>query len=308
MEERLQKVMAQAGIASRRKCEEIIKRGKVTVDGNVVTELGTKVDLAVNRVEINGEPLIKVRPVVYVLNKPRGIISSVTDPEGRKTVVDILKDEGVRLYPVGRLDYNTSGALLLTNDGELANALTHPKKGAPKKYLVKFRGVVSEKHLEQWRRGVELEDGTRTRPVVDIARVDESDGGTWVHVVLKEGKNRQIRRMAEATGLQISKLKRLSFAGITIEALPIGRYRKLTPKEIANLMDEYAISGKDFSNNDSDYNKEPVANRSKKNEYKYESAPGKSRKRENKVGAKTHKPRGDADFKRKNIKKDKNRS
>jgi pseudouridine synthase len=250
-EERLQKVMANAGIASRRKCEEIIKRGGVTVNGDVVTELGTKVDLAVHRVEVDGQPLVAVRPVVYILNKPRGIISAASDPEGRKTVVDILKSEDVRLYPVGRLDYNTSGALLLTNDGELANALTHPGRGAAKKYLVKCRGVVSDKQLEAWKRGVELEDGTRTRPVVDIARVDESDSGTWIHVVLKEGKNRQIRRMAEATGMQISKLKRLSFAGITIEALPIGRYRKLTPQELDKLISEFSISSKNFVNNDS---------------------------------------------------------
>lgn len=249
-EERLQKIMAQAGIASRRKCEEIIEAGKVTVNGKVVTELGTKVDPAIQTIEVFGQKLVKERPVVFIMNKPRGVICSASDPEGRETVLDIVKNEGLRLYPVGRLDYNTSGALLLTNDGELANALTHPKFGAPKKYMVKFRGAVSDVHLEKWKQGVVLDDGTRTRPVIDISRIEESDGGTWVVVIIKEGKNRQIRRMAEATGMQISKLKRVSFAGIDIEGLPVGKYRKLTPKELDRLVADYAIKEKDFSNMD----------------------------------------------------------
>ncbi len=249
-EERLQKIMAQAGIASRRKCEEIIQSGKVTVNGKVVTELGTKVDPAVQTIEVFGQKLIKERPAVFIMNKPRGVICSASDPEGRETVLDIVKNEGLRLYPVGRLDYNTSGALLLTNDGELANALTHPRFGAPKKYMVKFRGAVSDVHLEKWKQGVVLDDGTKTRPVIDISRIEESDGGTWVVVIIKEGKNRQIRRMAEATGMQISKLKRESFAGIDIEGLPVGKYRKLTPKELDRLLAEYSIKEKDFSNMD----------------------------------------------------------
>jgi 23S rRNA pseudouridine2605 synthase len=249
-EERLQKIMAQAGIASRRKCEEIIQAGKVTVNGKVVTELGTKVDPAIQTIEVFGRKLVRERPVVFIMNKPRGVICSASDPEGRETVLDIVKNEGLRLYPVGRLDYNTSGALLLTNDGELANALTHPKFGAPKKYMVKFRGAVSDVHLEKWKQGVVLDDGTRTRPVIDISRIEESDGGTWVVVIIKEGKNRQIRRMAEATGMQISKLKRVSFAGIDIEGLPIGKYRKLTAKELDRLVTDFSIKEKDFSNMD----------------------------------------------------------
>ena len=242
--------MAQAGIASRRKCEEFIQAGKVTIDGKTVTELGTKVDPAVQTVEVFGKKIIRERPVVIVMNKPRGVICSASDPKGRETVLDIVKEEGLRLFPVGRLDYNTSGALLLTNDGELAHALTHPRFGAPKKYMVKFRGAVSDAHLEKWKQGVVLDDGTRTRPVIDIARIEESDGGTWVVVIIKEGKNRQIRRMAEATGMQISKLKRESFAGISIEGLPVGHYRKLTAKELDKLLTEYAISDKDFTNMD----------------------------------------------------------
>lgn len=262
-QERLQKVMAQAGIASRRKCEEIIQAGKVTVDGNVVTELGTKVDLETQQIEVFGQILTKKRPVVLLLNKPRGVISSATDPEGRQTVVDLVKGEGLRLFPVGRLDYNTSGALLLTNDGELAYALTHPKFGAAKKYLAKIRGAVSDAVLEKWKQGVVLEDGTRTRPVIDISRIEESDGGTWIHIAIKEGKNRQIRRMAEATGLQISKLKRVAFAGINIENLPIGRYRRLTTKELEKLTAEYSISQKDFVNHDNPNKKAPTPRRGK---------------------------------------------
>ncbi|MBN2715313.1 MAG: rRNA pseudouridine synthase [Deltaproteobacteria bacterium] len=248
--ERLQKIMAQAGIASRRKCEEFIQAGKVTVDGVVVTELGTKVDPTAQNIEVFGKKLTRERPVVIVMNKPRGVICSSSDPEGRETVLDIVKAEGLRLFPVGRLDYNTSGALLLTNDGELAHALTHPRFGAPKKYLVKFRGAVSDAHLDKWKQGVVLDDGTRTRPVIDIARIEESDGGTWVVVIIKEGKNRQIRRMAEATGMQISKLKRESFAGIDIEGLPPGHYRQLTAKELDRLLAEYSVSDKDFANMD----------------------------------------------------------
>ncbi|MBN2527771.1 MAG: rRNA pseudouridine synthase [Deltaproteobacteria bacterium] len=249
-EERLQKIMAQAGIASRRKCEELIQSGKVTVDGQTVTELGTKVDPTTQTITVFGQKLTKERPVVIVMNKPRGVICSVNDPEGRETVLDIVKEEGLRLFPVGRLDYNTSGALLLTNDGELAHALTHPRFGAPKKYMVKFRGAVSDNHLQQWKQGVVLDDGTRTRPVIDIARIEESDGGTWVVVIIKEGKNRQIRRMADATGMQISKLKRVAFAGIDIEGLPVGKYRRLTPKELDRLITEYAVTPKDFANMD----------------------------------------------------------
>jgi pseudouridine synthase len=248
--QRLQKIMAMAGIASRRACEEVILAGRVTVDGVVVRELGTKVDPSVQDVAVDGVALVRERPVVFILNKPRGVICSVGDPEGRPTVLDLLKDEQMRLYPVGRLDFNTSGALLLTNDGELAHALTHPKFGAEKRYLIKFHGIVSDAVLEIWRNGVVLEDGTRTQRIREIARVEESDGGTWVHVVLKEGKNRQIRRMAEATGLQVSKLKRVAFAGITIDGLPIGRYRRLTPKELKTLLDTYDIARRDFVNLD----------------------------------------------------------
>ncbi len=248
--QRLQKIMAMAGIASRRACEEVILAGRVTVDKVVVRELGTKVDPSVQVVEVDGVALVRERPVVFILNKPRGVICSVGDPEGRPTVLDLLKDEQMRLYPVGRLDFNTSGALLLTNDGELAHALTHPKFGAEKRYLIKFHGIVSDAVLEIWRNGVVLEDGTRTQRIREIARVEESDGGTWVHVVLKEGKNRQIRRMADATGLQVSKLKRVAFAGITIDGLPIGRYRRLTPKELKTLLDTYDIARRDFVNLD----------------------------------------------------------
>ena len=162
--ERLQKVMAEAGIASRRACEKIITEGRVRVNGRIVTELGTRVRKGRDRIEVDNQ-LITAEPLkVIVLNKPRGVVSTANDPEGRETVVDLVKDAGGRLFPVGRLDYNTSGALLLTNDGDLAHALTHPKFGAEKTYHMKVDGRGTVEVLEQWRTGVTLDDFSRTRP------------------------------------------------------------------------------------------------------------------------------------------------
>jgi len=228
-------VLAGAGVASRRKSEEIIASGRVRVNGVIVTELGTKVDPSTDRIEVDGKQIVEEEPVVLVLNKPRGVVSTVTDPEGRPTVVELVRGFKERLFLVGRLDFATSGALLMTNDGELANALTHPRFGARKVYLVKVHGQVVESVLEQWRQGIVLDDGERTAPTEDVFRLEETDGYTWFQVAIREGKNRQIRRMAEATGLIISKLKRVSFAGITIEGVPIGQYRALTSKEIYRL-------------------------------------------------------------------------
>jgi 23S rRNA pseudouridine2605 synthase len=242
--ERLQKVLAKAGIASRRKAEEIVAAGRVRVNGAVVTEMGVKVDARRDRIEVDGRPIAAERFVTVLLNKPRGVVSTVRDPEGRPTVAELVSDVGVRLYPVGRLDWATSGALLLTNDGELAHALTHPKFGVEKTYHVKLAGVVDEELLEAWRRGVRLDDGVETRPAQAVFRVEVSEGGTWIQITIKEGRNRQIRRMAEATGVTVSKLKRIAFAGITIEDVPIGKYRELTDKEIARLKRDHVNPAK----------------------------------------------------------------
>ena len=232
-------MLAAAGVASRRKCEELITDGRVRVNGKVVTELGTKVRADRDRIEVDGKAVVGEAPVVFLLNKPRGVVSTASDPEGRETVVDLLKRERSRLFPVGRLDFATSGVILMTNDGELANALTHPRFGVEKTYLVKVHGHVPEATLEQWRKGVTLDDGERTKPSSEVFRVEESDGYTWIQITIKEGRNRQIRRMAEATGLVVSKLKRVSFAGLTIEGVPIGQYRELTGKEIYRLKRDF---------------------------------------------------------------------
>jgi 23S rRNA pseudouridine2605 synthase len=233
IQQRLQKILAAAGVASRRKAEEIILAGRVRVNGEIVRELGSKADPARDRIEVDGRLVLAEDPVVLVLNKPRGVVSTASDPEGRETVVDLVREIGARIYPVGRLDYGTSGALLLTNFGELAHALTHPRFGVEKIYLVKVRGPVPNAVLDRWRKGVELEDG-KTKPA-EVFKVEENDSYTWIQIAITEGRNRQIRRMAEATGLDVSKLKRVSFAGITIEGIRPGQWRELTDRELSRL-------------------------------------------------------------------------
>jgi 23S rRNA pseudouridine2605 synthase len=233
--ERLQKVLAGAGVASRRKAEEIVAAGRVRVNGAVVTEMGVKVDPRRDRIEVDGRAIAAERPVTVLLNKPRGVVSTVRDPEGRPTVAELVRGVGARLFPVGRLDWATSGALLMTNDGDLAYALTHPKFGVEKTYHVKLVGAIAEEVLDAWRKGVKLDDGAVTRPAQAVFRVEANEGGTWIQITIKEGRNRQIRRMADATGVSVSKLKRVSFAGITIEGVPLGTYRELSEKELARL-------------------------------------------------------------------------
>ena len=233
--QRLQKVLAGAGVASRRKAEEIVAAGRVRVNGAIVTEMGTKVDPRHDKIEVDGRTITAEKIVTIVLNKPRGVVTTMSDPEGRPTVAELVKDVGARLFPVGRLDWATSGALLMTNDGDLAHALTHPRFGVEKIYHVKLQGAVGEHVLDAWRGGVKLDDGAVTRPAQAVFRVEESEAGTWIQITIKEGRNRQIRRMAEATGVVVSKLKRISFAGITIEGVPLGTYRELNEKEISRL-------------------------------------------------------------------------
>lgn len=235
--QRLQKIIAAAGVASRRKAEEYIIEGRVRVNGKVVTELGVKADSRRDRIEVDGRALQAEVQIVLVLNKPRGVISTASDPEGRTTVLDLVRDINVRLFPVGRLDYSTSGALLLTNDGALAHALTHPRFGVEKVYLVKIKGRVPQSALDIWRAGVELDDG-KTRPA-EVFKVEGTTSYTWVQIAIHEGRNRQIRRMAEAVDLEVRKLKRLSFAGITIEGLRPGQWRELTERELARLKRDY---------------------------------------------------------------------
>lgn len=257
--ERLQKVLARAGVASRRHAEELIAAGRVRVNGRVVTDMGVRVDARRDKVEFDGRRLVSEPLVHVVMHKPRGVMTTLNDPEGRPTVADILKDLPARAYPVGRLDFHTSGVMLATNDGSLAQALLHPRKAVPKVYVCKVRGVVTDLQLDKLREGVMLapsesdpdEARRKTLPAeVKLLRHTPSmvsdergepinDGATWMEVTLKEGRTRQIHRMCEAVGLFVMRLARMSFAGITAEGLRPGEKRALTDDEVTLLRREY---------------------------------------------------------------------
>ncbi len=232
-EMRLQRFLAQGGLASRRKAEELIAAGQVKVNGRVVTELGTKVDPDGDKVVVAGRRVLAQRSVYIVLNKPKGYVTTASDPEGRPTVMALIKSPE-RLYPVGRLDYTTEGVLLLTNDGDLAFALMHPRHGVEKTYHAKLKGTLAVEEIERLREGVTLDDGTKTRPA-DVHVVGDTGLHTWMEITLKEGKNRQIHRMADVIGHPVLKLQRVVYAGITVEGMKPGRWRSLTEKEIAEL-------------------------------------------------------------------------
>ena len=233
---RLQRFMAQAGVASRRKAEELITAGRVRVNGKVVTELGTKVDPRKDQVTVGDKHLAVEQHVYLLLHKPRGYVTTLSDPEGRPTVMELLKNVAVRLYPVGRLDFNTEGVLLLTNDGDLAHALMHPSGEVEKTYEVKLRGVALPDVVESFRKGVTLDDGSRTAPA-KVSAMGPTEGGSnsWLEVTIHEGKNRQIHRMAEALGHQVAKLQRVRYAGLELGALRPGSYRALAEREVDGL-------------------------------------------------------------------------
>ncbi|HWA71222.1 MAG TPA: pseudouridine synthase [Polyangiaceae bacterium] len=238
-EERLQKVLARAGLASRRAAEAMILDGRVKIDGRVVRELGVRVDPRITRVDVDGRRVVS-EPLVYVmLHKPRGVMCTLSDPEGRKTVVDLLHGVGARVVPVGRLDYHTSGAILCTNDGDFAQRLLHPSGGAPKEYVAKVRGQADERSLEKWRESIVIE-GRSTRPAdVQLLRVEGDK--TWLTIVLHEGRNRQVRRLGEATGFPVLRLARIAYAGITTEGLRPGQWRHLTREELIELKRAYGV-------------------------------------------------------------------
>ncbi len=235
---RLQKVLARAGIASRRGAEALIAAGRVKVDDRVVTELGTKIDPLRQRVTVDGRPVAMEAPVYVVLNKPEGYVSSAepdVDARGRKTVVSLLRGLPQRVYPVGRLDYHTRGVLLLTNDGDFAARLTHPRYKVPKTYHVKFQGHLDLADLQALREGVTLEDGTRTQPLTELFVIKETDSNTWVQLTLTQGLNRQIRRMGEAIGKPVLKLIRVAVGDVTTDGLAEGQWRHLRAAELADL-------------------------------------------------------------------------
>ena len=232
--ERLQKVLAHAGVASRRKAEELILQGKVKVNGKVITELGTKVS-ASDTVEVEGVKLEKEQKVYYLLYKPRGVISAVTDDKGRKTVTDLLPHVTERLYPVGRLDYETSGLLLLTNDGDFSYALTHPKFKVDKTYVARVKGIPLKEQLRPLERGIVLEDGKTAPAKVKLLSGERKTNKAIVEITIHEGRNRQVRRMFEAIGFPVQKLKRERFGFLTLHGLNAGEWRELTTHEVKQL-------------------------------------------------------------------------
>lgn len=237
-QQRLQKVLAQAGIASRRGAEKYITDGRVRVNGKIVTELGVKVDDHLDKVEVDGRRLVRDSPVYYVFNKPREVVSTLSDPEGRASLGDIIEKMPERVFPVGRLDYHTSGALLLTNDGEFSEALLRPSVGVPKVYAAKLQGHVDVPQLDALRNGVKLDDGYVTKKA-EVFVLRTEDRCTWVQITLKEGKNRQIHRMGEAIGHRVQRLTRLSFAGVDTEGLRPGQQRALSKKELDAITKTY---------------------------------------------------------------------
>lgn len=233
--ERLQKVMAQAGIASRRKCEEYITLGRVEVNDQVVTQLGVKVDPDHDEIKVDGRSINKQSKLYLLFYKPKGVITSVTDPEGRKVVTDFLKNVKQRVYPVGRLDYDTEGLLLLTNDGEFAQQLTHPKYHIPRTYHATVKGVPHGDVLEKLKRGIQLDDGMTAPAEVDYYDVDPDTNRSVLSMTIYEGKNRQVRRMLEAVRYPVVKLKRVQYGPIHLGGLSRGKYRELTAEEVKQL-------------------------------------------------------------------------
>ncbi len=231
--ERLQKVIAQSGYASRRKAEELIKKGLVQVNGEVVTTLGVKV-AKTDEIVVEGVELSIEEKEYYLLNKPRGVITSTKDEKNRKTVVDLIPTDK-RIYPVGRLDYDTTGALLLTNDGTLANLLMHPSTHLEKVYLAKVKGIAKGENLVPLKNGVML-DGEKVIPDrVKLRKIDKEKETSMVELTIHEGKNHQVKRMFEQVQLEVLKLKRIQIGFLTLDKLPSGSYRKLTPKEVSKL-------------------------------------------------------------------------
>jgi 23S rRNA pseudouridine2605 synthase len=236
--ERLQKVLAEAGIASRRKCEELITAGRVEVNDEVVTTLGVKVDASNDVIKVDGRRIRQQKKVYVLFNKPKGVITSASDPGGRKIVTDFLTEIKERIYPVGRLDYDTEGLLLLTNDGEFANLLTHPKHHVPRTYHATVKGVPHGSLLDKLRDGIELEDGITAPAEVDYYDIDLEKKETIVSITIYEGRNRQVRRMFDAIQFPLIKLKRVQFGPIALTGVPRGKFRHLDAKEIKELQDE----------------------------------------------------------------------
>lgn len=235
--ERLQKIIAAAGIASRRKAEELISSGRVAVNGRTVTELGTKADPEQDHIKVDGKLLHGPERQVYLLlNKPKGYVTTVSDPEGRPTVMSLLRGIKARVYPVGRLDYASEGLLILTNDGALAQQLMKAASHVPKTYLIKVSGQPSEEAVAKLRSGVSIENdhGRRVKTAPAKIRIIREAANPWYEITLIEGRNRQIRRMFEQVGHHVEKIKRVRYGPLQLDVHP-GEYRRLTPQEVARL-------------------------------------------------------------------------
>lgn len=231
--ERLQKVIAQAGIASRRKSEELITAGKVKVNGMVVTELGTKVSEK-DRIEVNNQLIEKEPKEYYLLNKPRGVVTTTSDDKNRKTVVELIPTN-TRIYPVGRLDYDTTGVLILTNDGEFANILMHPASQIDKVYMAKLEGIIKGEQINKLKDGINLDGEIVKASRVKLKKVDSKSNTSMVQITIHEGKNHQVKRMFKEVGYEVIKLKREKEAFFDLKDLASGEFRKLTPKEVAKV-------------------------------------------------------------------------
>ena len=238
MAERLQKIIAKAGIASRRAAEGLILAGRVTVDGQVVTELGGKYESS-QRICVDGRPLdLAEEKVYFLLNKPKGYLSTAKDERGRRTVLDLLPEVKERVYPLGRLDNNTEGLLLISNDGNLMNGLLHPRYKVNKTYIARVTPIPTEKALDKLRQGIKLEDGLTAPAAVKL--MDTAEDEAKVEITIHEGRNRQVRRMFAAIGSDVRALKRVKFASLTLAGVKRGKYRPLTAEEITEL---YHIAG-----------------------------------------------------------------
>lgn len=231
--ERLQKVIAASGVASRRKAEELILAKKVKVNGEIVSELGVKVSEK-DIIEVNGARLNREEKVYYLLNKPRGVITSTSDDKGRVTVTSLI-NEDKRIYPVGRLDYDTTGALILTNDGEFANMMMHPSNNIDKVYVAKIKGILVPSEIMQLKNGVIIDGFKTSKARVKVKKIDKTNNTSIVELTIHEGKNHQVKKMFESVGKEVIKLKREKIAFLDLNGLTSGEYRKLSHKEVSQL-------------------------------------------------------------------------
>lgn len=235
--ERLQKIIANSGYCSRRKAEEYINSGKVKVNGEIISELGYKANYD-DYIEVNGTPINKKEEkVYYLLNKPRGVVTTSKDDKNRKTVLDLIKTDK-RIYPIGRLDYDTTGLLLLTNDGELTNFLTHPKNEIEKVYVAKIKGLITKDELKKLCNGVVIDGFKTSKSRAKVLKIDKRTNSSVVELIIHEGKNHQVKKMFEAIGYEVLKLKRESISFLTLDGVKSGDYRELSIKEVKKLYGE----------------------------------------------------------------------